>query len=931
MFRLMLQKILHKRWMILCLLIGNILLIAVAVCHPMYQNASARRMLADEFKLYQKSNEIWPGLFCVTATSEKNDKRNQTKSINAFIDRSMKRLQIPIYESVDHYAVVQSNAVSVLQRSDASDRKISIGMMTGFKDHVSMLAGSMYSDAIDKNGCIEAVVTQSAMVKLNLLIGEELEFEKLPGLAGNPIKVKIVGVVASSQQDDDYWVFDVESKNNQIFISENVFQQIFLGNQEESYNIRCSWYRLLKHQCILPEDVARILKATDEILNKETFGVFVKNVEYQGILESYQTKAKTNQATLNILQVPLMFLLCAFLYMIARQMLEMEQNEISLMKSRGAKKLHIIRLYFLQSLFLSGVSLVIALPLGRIICTFLGSATAFLEFSHMRKLDAVYDWKVCLYALAAILLSLLMTVLPVIRYSDVSIVNLKQSRARSKRPLWNRLFLDVICLAISIYGYKSFSKTQNLVLENVLTGKSLDPLLYLCSSLFILGAGFLFLRVQPWIIKVIYKMFKRKMGAVGFSSYLNAIRSGGKQQFIMMFMILTVALGIFHATVARTILNNATSNLSYLSGADFVMKEVWRDNSALLAIDPTTKLEYVEPEFGKYELIPGVEADAQVLVDQGTVRLRKGNQKASIMGIVPKDFAAVTTLEDDLLYYKYSQYLNVLASDMNGVLVSENFMTIYDYRLGDTITFMNEAGDTVRGVIHGFITYWPTYTSNAYSLNTDGSLQKEDQFLVIANLGLVQNSCGVTPYQVWLKLNGSVDGVYDWIRNNGIRVSYYRDLQEEKTAIVEDNLFQGTNGILTLSFIIILILCAVGYLIYWIMSIRSRELLFGVLRAMGMGKSQILRMLVNEQIFCGLSSIMAGAVIGILASVLYVPMIQYAYASDNQVLPLKLVVNITDMEQLFLVIAVVLLICLIVLVRIVAKMNISNALKLGED
>lgn len=60
-------------------------------------------------------------------------------------------------------------------------------------------------------------------------------------------------------------------------------------------------------------------------------------------------------------------------------------------------------------------------------------------------------------------------------------------------------------------------------------------------------------------------------------------------------------------------------------------------------------------------------------------------------------------------------------------------------------------------------------------------------------------------------------------------------------------------------------------------------------------------------------------------------MIQYAYASENQVLPLQLVVKVSDIEQLFVVIAVVLLLCVVVLARIVAKMNISKALKLGED
>ena len=140
-----------------------------------------------------------------------------------------------------------------------------------------------------------------------------------------------------------------------------------------------------------------------------------------------------------------------------------------------------------------------------------------------------------------------------------------------------------------------------------------------------------------------------------------------------------------------------------------------------------------------------------------------------------------------------------------------------------------------------------------------------------------------------------------------------------------------SNGILSMSFMVILLLCCVGYLIYWIMSIRSRELLFGVLRAMGMRKTEITWMLVVEQICSGLFAIVCGGGIGVLASRMFVPMIQQAYAASEQVLPLRLITQTGDMVQLFAVIGIMLCVCLGVLGRIVSKLNISSALKLGED
>ena len=76
---------------------------------------------------------------------------------------------------------------------------------------------------------------------------------------------------------------------------------------------------------------------------------------------------------------------------------------------------------------------------------------------------------------------------------------------------------------------------------------------------------------------------------------------------------------------------------------------------------------------------------------------------------------------------------------------------------------------------------------------------------------------------------------------------------------------------------------------------------------------------------------MAGVGIGIVATILYVPIIQNAYAAANQVLPLRLVWKVADMSKLFGTIIAVLVICIVILLRIVSKSNITRALKLGEE
>ena len=132
-------------------------------------------------------------------------------------------------------------------------------------------------------------------------------------------------------------------------------------------------------------------------------------------------------------------------------------------------------------------------------------------------------------------------------------------------------------------------------------------------------------------------------------------------------------------------------------------------------------------------------------------------------------------------------------------------------------------------------------------------------------------------------------------------------------------------------FIIVLVLCAVGFLIYWILSIRSRELQFGIFRAMGMSLKEVIFMLVCEQILISGSSILIGVITGSLATNLFLPLIQLAYSNVHQVLPIRMISYTSDSIRLFVVITLMVAGCMAVLAWLISKIRIAQALKLGED
>ena len=158
-----------------------------------------------------------------------------------------------------------------------------------------------------------------------------------------------------------------------------------------------------------------------------------------------------------------------------------------------------------------------------------------------------------------------------------------------------------------------------------------------------------------------------------------------------------------------------------------------------------------------------------------------------------------------------------------------------------------------------------------------------------------------------------------------------KDASAQIIEMKNDPVFQGTNGILTVGFVVVLLLCCVGFLIYWILSIRSRSLQFGIYRAMGMSMREILSILVCEQIFISGTAIATGAGVGFLTSALYMPLIQMAFASYDTVLPLQIVSYQSDIVRLFAVVGTMILVCMVILGWLISRMKITQALKLGED
>ncbi|MCR5521750.1 MAG: FtsX-like permease family protein [Lachnospiraceae bacterium] len=918
--------------MIICLIIGNILLTAFAAAHPLYSSSSSQSMLTEEFDSAMREDNKYPMMVHTVGRVRKTAGRSVTQKVRKIANNVGETFGLPIVEKIVYRNMIASTAQSMtIHDGMFSQMVLALSSLSNLEDHITILSGKMYSDKLTDDGFIEVMINQTVMVENDLLVGEELQIDAVKGTDNKPVKLRISGVFTNSSDDDLYWYNPPTFYSKDLFMSLALFEECFMFEGAKKNQYDEDTFILPDYKAITPEMVDSIILSTNSMIRdmNDIYGK-IEASDYISLLEKYSIKKKQIDVMLTILEVPVALMLLAFIFMISRQMLSLEEGEVAMLKSRGASGFQIFRLYLVQSLIVSGVGMLIGIPLGAGITMLLGRADAFLSFSGGRNMTFVFSPDALLFAFVAALLSVLMTLLPVLKKDKTSIVAVKRRRSRQEKPLWMKLYLDIIITGVSIYGYYTFLNGQDELLLRVLSGKTPDPLLFLSAALFILGSALLCVRIHRLLLKIVYNVGKKKWKPAAYTSLLQLIRSGNKQVFVMVFLILTVSFGLFYTTIARTIVANSERNVDYKEGADLRLKEYWMNNSRLGAGH------YYEPDFAKYGQLESATGVAKVFINDSSSFVVDGARRidATVMGINTQEFGKAAPLEEGLLPHDYYDYLNVLSRNPDAVLVCSRLRDKYQVKLGDTISvnINSPNGYHMTNVtVYGFFDNWPSYLPTAITVGLDNSTVVTEKNLLVLNLSKVQSVVGVLPYEVWIDFDGDTDSFYTFADELGFKITKLSDKVEKIEKLHDDPLFAGTSGILTMSFIAILVICSIGYLMYWSLSIRARQLQFGIFRAMGVSFRQISGMLIIEQAMTGLYCIAAGLVSGYLASRLFVPMIQIAYQGADSILEMKLITQSSDVLELVAVIFAVFLVCIAALMRQISSMKISQALKLGED
>jgi putative ABC transport system permease protein len=778
------------------------------------------------------------------------------------------------------------------------------------QEQVEVVEGRFPQPATDPQGIVEVMVTEKLAEELGLVVGDTFTVEDFTGGA-QPMHVqaRLAAVIRLRDPESNFWFYAPWFLDEALTVPEDTFLQTialtFVPTEAE-----VTWAANYDETMIDITNVDRVIAGLQVLRFELTSQLerlqFLTRLD--SVLGEYRRSTFMLKALLVVLGAPVMGIALYYIAMSAQLFVEHQCAEIAVLKSRGSSTGQVVALFLAQGLLIVGLATslapLLALPLAQLI----GKATTFLVFADARLLPVAL--RPALYGPAGLAATLALGAImaPTLRASRQTIVTYRREVARESRPsAVHRYYIDLVLLLLGGWGYRTLSKSGSIITRNETGGLEFDPLLLLTPILLAVASSFLALRFVPLLVRGLARITALTEAVAPLFALRQIARTPARYSGLILILTFTLALGLFTAIVADAFDRNYGDQALYAAGADLRTHEFDYD----LACWRVRSLD-------EYRALAGVE-DA---TPARRVRLIGRQAQIRAQGFL---LAVDVDSFDDVAWWRadlkpsLGGLLAQLRGDEKAVLADPRFVQRNRLEMGETFD-IDIDGMRVDFVLAGTIGYFPT-------------LYPDDGDRLVARLDYLQDLLGVEPSEVWLRTQP---------RQHRQAVAALRETSQGGLVVVhdghelagvrqEDPLRTGLFGALSFGFVAATVLSILGFLLYAYISIQSRSLQFGVLRATGLSVRQLIVALATEQLSLIGVGILLGTTLGGGAGWMFTRFLQLSIIARQAVPPFLVITPWGIIVRLYVILIVIFAAALAVSVHLLRRMRVHAVLRLGEQ
>ncbi len=925
MFRLIdslliaLERLWQHRVLVLWVLVGLSAATTLALSVVLYVDAVNTRLLDSRL-----SNPPYAFRFRYLGSWEGNIGQTDVESASAAVQQGFVRA---IGLNTAHNIRYVSSGIWTVQRAAQNGGTplrgaFGLGILQGADAQMELAGGTWDPNAPYVEGePIPVLMPEGLLYSAGLQIGDVVTAQR-SGVG--TVELEIVAMWRPVNRNDPAWIFIPSFFNEVLLLPPNAFWAMLEGQERPVEEV--AWYLNFDGAAVRTSDVEALLGSS--IAGQRAVLQVLPGIRLTDSPET-NLRAFTDEVTrlrsqLVIILAPVAGLVLYFVSLVAGLLVARQNTEDVTLRSRGMSRRAIMLVHLLMWLLLAGMALGVGLFTAPYIVRLVGQTTSFLRFDDVSsQLQIVFTSEAFIAGSITALLAASSGLYMAWRSSAQTITSFKRTSARAQRAWWQRIYLDVMLLAPATYVLYTLSQQGGLTATA--TDPFSDPLAFVGPMLFSLGLTLLFLRVFPFVLRMLAGVVAMGRGVAILMALRELTRSAARYRGALLMMCFTLSLTGFTASMASTIDQSLADTIRYSTGADQVL---------ITAVDAQTE-QTGTTDTGQQELtvtgyntlpvadllqIDGVAAVSRVGRYQGRISIGSQRLEGTVLGVDRGAMAAVSYFRQDYADESLAALFNRLAGNRTGVLMSRQTMLDYNLLIGQEIGLEIYAlggwQQQVRVPIVGILDYFPT-------------LDPAEGFFLLTNIDPLFEIAGTPlPHDIWISLYPGTDAeqVRAAARALGFPIIRYLDPQESLQAAQAAPSRRGVLGFLSVGFVASITLTLVTAIIQSAASFRAQASQLGVLRAMGAGGTTVGVYLLLLQSLASLSGVASGTLIGVATTVLFLPLLDFSGGLP----PYLIRVAWTDIALVYAVFAGVLLSVMLLTTILLGRERLTTIVKLGD-
>ena len=851
----------------------------------------------------------------------------------------------------------------------------------------------------------EIVLTPQTAQQMHLSVDEDLYVASPISIFvnGNSLDLtwhlRVVGLFTPNSSSDPYWnghtfqreqqgtsnpatyLFNILTTHEALFASINTTTAAYPSARFDNYNPpSVYWKYTLSASSVDSSHIGALINGLNALqsastnIGSTTTGIQIQNVTSpDNVINQYRSRIALAQIPVGVLLLLVVGMVLLFIGLVINLLIEQRIAAIALLRSRGASRRQVFGAFTTQAIVLGLLVLIIgpllAIPVARLLLQHMLSAP---DQQALNLIDgnplfvALGLWR---FSLAAVGVTLLATLIALFQATQFDTLTLRHETARPlRRPLWQRLYLDVLLLALALGSYGYVLYENSTVPPGTQTGILVtSPLVLVSSSLFLLAALLLFLRFFSRLSERAAHLTARRGKDIGSMLALAQIARTPRQATRMLLLLtLTTAFALFALIFSASQTQRVNDIAGYEAGADFSGR-ILNSQPTLNAPIPATHAVQttLAQQNALYRALPGV--TSATMGYMGPISTAQSSQ-FTIKAVDAATFAhtaywtaqdsqqSLSSLMAQLSAYRARALANhivpaiVDAATWDSLHLSTGKQFVLQLSVPDPSTPQSLTSTSISFIALARVQHIPTLSDSSSSLD-----QASNGGILVDYQSCADGYAHASPIPQPLPIS------YIWLHTRddatalaSVRSTFTKKIApgfsfSDRRAIIatlqHDPISIDLGGILALGTFTPLVLAVIGSLLASWQSVRSRLLSFVLLRALGTTPRQLVSVLSWEQGTIYLLMLGLGILAGVLLSAMVLPILIVTSIANadtvgstvssgvsiQQILPS---IRIVIPSTLGIVLALLLMVCLIVqgmMVRAIIRPSLGESLRLNTD